>query len=72
MASRVANISVDAHDPIAQARWWEQVLDDFHVVPEGVWSDDDAELIGPGGRSLEFLRVPEAKTVKNRMHEILA
>ncbi|MBM7506294.1 hypothetical protein JOE61_000108 [Nocardioides salarius] len=68
MASRVANISVDAHDPIAQARWWEQVVDDFHMVPEGVWSEDDAELLGPGGRSLEFLRVPDAKTVKNRMH----
>ncbi|NYD59004.1 hypothetical protein BKA08_003242 [Nocardioides marinisabuli] len=68
MASRVANICVDAHDPVAQARWWEQVLDDFHVVPDGAWGDDEAELRGPGGRWLEFLRVPESKTVKNRMH----
>lgn len=31
-------------------------------------SDDDAELRGPGGRSLEFIKVPDPKIVKNRMH----
>ncbi len=68
MASRVANFCIDAADPIAQAQWWEKVLDDFHVVPGGVMTDSEAELQGPGGRWLEFLRVPEPKTVKNRMH----
>jgi predicted enzyme related to lactoylglutathione lyase len=28
-------------------------------------------LTGPGGRSLLFLKVPEAKSVKNRMHMCL-
>lgn len=68
MTSRVANICIDAHDPIAQVRWWAQVLDDWHVVPDGAMTEDEAELRGPGGRWLEFLRVPEAKQVKNRMH----
>lgn len=68
MVSRTANFCIDAHDPIAQVRWWAQVLDDFAIVPDGVMSQDEAELCGPGGRCLEFLRVADAKTAKNRMH----
>ena len=67
MASRTANVSIDAHDPRAQAAWWAQVLDDFEPRPADD-DDDEAGLLGPGGRSLLFLRVPEPKTVKNRMH----
>ena len=43
-----------------------QVLDDFE--PDGQDDEDEAELRGPAGRWLIFLRVPEPKTVKNRMH----
>ena len=68
MVSRTANFCFDATDPVAQAHWWARVLDDFEIVDTGEMNDDEAELIGPGGRSLEFLRVPEPKTVKNRMH----
>lgn len=68
MTSRVANICFDASDPQAQAHWWSQVLDDFVVDPDGLMTDDEAELKGPGGRWLEFLKVPEGKTVKNRVH----
>jgi Glyoxalase-like domain len=66
VVSRTANFCIDAHDPRAQVAWWAQVLDDF--TPDGVDSDDEAELRGPAGRWLMFLRVPEPKTVKNRMH----
>ncbi len=66
MASRTANFCIDAHDPLAQVAWWDQVLDDFQPGDEN--DDDEAELIGPAGRCLIFLRVPEPKTVKNRMH----
>ena len=73
MASRTANFCIDAHDPRAQAAWWAQVLDDF--VPDDDPDDDDdpdeTGLRGPGGRWLLFLRVPESKTVKNRMHMCL-
>jgi hypothetical protein len=69
MASRTANFCIDAHDPRAQVAWWAQVLDDFDVAADEDGDDDDeAGLRGPAGRWLLFLRVPEAKTVKNRMH----
>ncbi|WP_392508833.1 VOC family protein [Naumannella halotolerans] len=68
MSSRTANFCIDAHDPIAQARWWDQVIDDFSITDDCIMTDDEAELIGPAGRCLEFLKVPEVKTVKNRMH----
>jgi hypothetical protein len=67
MVSRAANFCIDAHEPRAQVAWWAQVLDDF--VPDDEDDDEDeAGLRGPGGRWLLFLRVPESKTVKNRMH----
>jgi predicted enzyme related to lactoylglutathione lyase len=66
MASRTANFTIDAHDPRAQVAWWAQVLDDFE--PDGEDTDDEAELRGPAGRWLIFIRVPDRKTVKNRMH----
>jgi hypothetical protein len=70
MASRTANFCIDAHDPKAQAQWWEQVLDDF-ALDESDDDPDEVGLKGPGGRWLLFLRVPEAKSVKNRMHMCL-
>ena len=70
MASRTANFCVDAHDPRAQAAWWAQVLDDFELADDEA-TDDEAGLRGPAGRWLLFLRVPEAKQVKNRMHMCL-
>jgi hypothetical protein len=71
MSCCAANFCIDAADPVAQAHWWAQVLEDFQIVPESAMNDDEAELLGPGGRWLEFLRVPEPKTVKNRMHMCL-
>jgi len=66
VVSRTANFCIDAHDPRAQVAWWDQVLDDFE--PDDESSDEEAGLLGPAGRWLLFLRVPEPKTVKNRMH----
>ena len=70
MASRTANFCIDAHDPYAQTLWWAQVLDDFVIDPDDDMKPDDEEcgLDGPDDRYLLFLRVPESKTVKNRMH----
>ncbi len=68
MVSRTANFCIDAHDPHAQTLWWAQVLDDFEPLPEAEGDADEWGLRGPAGRELLFLRVPEAKTVKNRMH----
>ena len=70
MASRASNFCIDAPDPWAQTLWWAQVLEDF-ILPEATTNepdDDECGLQGPDDRYLLFLRVPEAKTVKNRMH----
>jgi hypothetical protein len=73
MASRTSNFCIDAADPWAQVHWWAQVLDDFVLDEEGEMGPDDEEcwLSGPDDRELIFLRVPEPKTVKNRMHVCL-
>ena len=79
MTSRLAECVVDCADPSTLSRFWAAVLD-YQVLDE---SADQVE-IGPGGRtdeqlladfrsgpvvpSLVFVRVPEPKTVKNRLH----
>ena len=70
MASRASNFCIDAVDPYTQARWWSEVLDDFVLDPEFDTDPDTEEdgLRGPDDRFLLFLKVPEPKTVKNRMH----
>ena len=72
MASHTSNFCIDAADPYAQTMWWKEVLDDFTLVDEDQHpEDDECGLNAPDGRSLLFLRVPEPKTVKNRMHVCL-
>ncbi len=61
----ISQLAVDAADPAAQARWWQQVLG-------GTVDDEDPDEIAitfdSGLPELLFLRVPEAKSVKNRLH----
>ncbi|GAA4128288.1 VOC family protein [Nocardioides fonticola] len=77
MASRLANVCLDAHDTFAQAKWWSEVLDDFTFDPadtEPGWNHPGAEesgLVSAEGRHLLFLKVPEDKQVKNRVHPCL-
>jgi glyoxalase superfamily protein len=75
MASRFTELVVDCRDPRAQAAFWCAVLD-YKVVAEhedyteiGPWSPS-AEQIRAGNipPALIFVRVPEGKTVKNRLH----
>ncbi|GAB4066809.1 VOC family protein [Angustibacter speluncae] len=70
MASRTSNFCIDAADPWAQVRWWAQVLDDHRFVEDDEMGPDAEEcwLVGPDDREILFLRVPEPKTVKNRLH----
>jgi predicted enzyme related to lactoylglutathione lyase len=63
----VSQLVVDSADPERLGRWWAEVLG-WEVVldDEGeVWVAPRAEDLTGG---LLFLRVPEAKTVKNRLH----
>jgi hypothetical protein len=73
MASRASNFCIDAADPYAQTLWWDQVLEDFTIDASWEMKPDDEEcgLVGPDDRFLLFLKVPEPKTVKNRMHVCL-
>ncbi|WP_413805802.1 VOC family protein [Streptomyces sp. OE57] len=64
----VRHITFDARDPHALARFWSRLtgypLEDSD--PDGEWA-----LISPGQPGvpgLLFLRVPDAKAVKNRVH----
>ena len=69
MAPVVSHLTIDCADPRALARWWREVLDWTYL-----WdSEDDEEEVGIGpadGSSTGwlFLKVPDVKTVKNRLH----
>jgi hypothetical protein len=60
----IAALAVDCHDPAGLAGWWGRLLGGEVEVDD----DGDATLRTPGGLAIDFLRVPEAKTVKNRLH----
>lgn len=71
MSLRVENLSIDAHDPGAIASFWEKVLGWRRTYD----SAEEVALRPPAGSpedavlpDLLFLRVPEDKTVKNRLH----
>ncbi len=70
MSSRISNICLDAAYPYAQTMWWAQVLEDFTIDESWEMKPDEDEcgLRGPDDRFLLFLRVPEPKAAKNRMH----
>ncbi|MEU6757637.1 VOC family protein [Streptomyces sp. NPDC046685] len=65
----VRHITFDAHDPYRVARFWSEVTG-WPVHPDDVEGDDEVLLDPgqPGVPGLLFIRVPEAKSVKNRVH----
>ena len=68
MPSRLANIAVDAVDPELVAAFWCAALD-WQVLER----EDGLVSIGPAGGSdgcpgIDVVPVPEAKTLKNRLH----
>lgn len=71
MPSSLATITVDCKDPYLLARFWAEVLG-YIDEPENPNAPDDPEayLIDPRclHPALLFIPVPEAKTVKNRVH----
>lgn len=67
MASTIAHITVDAADPYGLGSWWARVLgrqlaDDDHP------DDPEAFVDLGGGMGLLFVRVPDDKVGKNRIH----
>ncbi len=75
MPTRLVNLVIDAADPARLARFWAAALG-WEVTAE----EPDAAMVGPSGNGdpdpgvlpLLFLRVPEAKIGKNRVHLDLA
>ncbi|MFD7156580.1 VOC family protein [Kribbella sp. NPDC059898] len=67
MRSAILNITFDSTDPQRLAAFWSQVTRrpaSFHDMPGNpFWT-----VGGEGGVSLVFVRVPEAKATKNRLH----
>lgn len=59
----IAALAFDCADPPTLAGFWQRLLGGEVVVHE----DGDAELRG-GAVRLDFLRVPERKAAKNRLH----
>lgn len=67
VSSRIGNVSLDCAQPYELARFWSRVLD-RPIHPDNEPADDEVGIPLDGGGELMFLRVPEPKTVKNRMH----
>ncbi|MFI1780892.1 VOC family protein [Streptomyces rubiginosohelvolus] len=77
MAGKFTELAIDCADPVALARFWCSVLD-YEV--QGMEEGEEVVTIGPPsvpeGKNrpgpvppvLTFARVPEGKTVKNRLH----
>ena len=77
------DVVVDCRHPASLARWWAGTLDGYRVAPydepelarlraAGIDDPEDdptvlGEPAGPGPR-IWFQRVPEPKSVKNRVH----
>ena len=62
----IAALAIDCAAPVELAAWWRRLLGGRVEV-----DDDDDEittLVTPGGLRLDFARVPEVKSVKNRLH----
>jgi hypothetical protein len=60
----VGMVAFDATDPPALARFWAALLNGRRVVDDA----GDAWVEVPGCPRLDFLRVPESKMHKNRLH----
>ncbi|CAN5188736.1 VOC family protein [soil metagenome] len=75
----VSQLCIDCGEPGVLARWWANVLGwsvvggaaaDADAGSDELVDDDEVEIVPADGStgSLIFLRVPEAKSVKNRLH----
>jgi Glyoxalase-like domain len=70
MTALPRNITFDCADPYLLVGFWSQVTG-YREDPENPNEPGDPEgyLAGPGGQpGLLFIKVPEPKTVKNRVH----
>jgi hypothetical protein len=82
MTLRWYTVVVDCADPASQAHWWGGVLgwpvvyeaaDEVVIVPPHALTEAAKEVpLAERSQGLVFGRVPEGKSVKNRLHVDLA
>lgn len=70
MTSRVSHTSIDSGNAYALSEFWKQVLDyvDVDGDPNEPGHEECMILARDGSHHLLFIEVPEAKSVKNRIH----
>jgi hypothetical protein len=75
MTSKLTEVAIDCADPAALAQFWCAVLDyvvqgeeDGLVTIGSPQVPEGRDRSGPVPPTLTFARVPEGKTVKNRLH----
>ncbi|MFJ4776229.1 VOC family protein [Streptomyces sp. NPDC088762] len=67
MVSIVQNIAIDCADPYALAGFWSSVTGS-PMHPDVRPGDRETQVLLAEGPVLYFNQVPEAKTIKNRIH----
>jgi Glyoxalase-like domain len=65
-AERLHGLVIDCADPAAQARWWSDVYGAGITDNDGWFTLKDVP--GMPIQTMDFVPVPEPKTVKNRVH----
>ena len=69
MSSAIINITFDCADPRAVASFWGQLTGwPVNSEPQPGYPDCSVEPPDQAGPRLYFVRVPEGKAVKNRVH----
>ena len=66
MASEIWHVTIDCADPFALGSFWAQALG-VALAYDDAPGDPKAQVSARGARLL-FVRVPEAKSTKNRVH----
>ena len=75
MTLKLDFVTIDAHDPKAAAAFWVEALEDYEILEDPSDADevdeDDEVVVLPRSRKgakLLFIKVPDDKAVKNRLH----
>ncbi|MFH9245272.1 VOC family protein [Streptomyces lydicus] len=66
MTSLIRHVTIDCTDAYRLARFWAEALDGS--LAEDDFPGDPEATVTSAGAALLFLSVPDAKTVKNRVH----
>lgn len=74
MVSRISHATIDCRDAYALSEWWKDVIGYTDVPGDpNEPGDEECMILDPeSGHRLLFIEVPDAKSVKNRLHLDLA